>query len=326
MSAIRLQRYIALLSIVLFIGKIWAWYITHSVSILTDALESIVNVIAGLIGLYSIILASKPRDINHPYGHGKAEFVSSAIEGVLIVIAGIAIVYESIMQLLHPKEIHELSEGIIITAVAGGINYIAGYYAIIQGRKNKSIIVESAGKHLTTDAYSTLAIVIGLLMLKFSGWLWLDSVVALIFAGIILRTGYKVVRKSLSGIMDEADVKLLKEVICLLDEKREPGWVDLHNLRVLQQGDRMHIDAHLTIPWYENVEYAEVQIHKVEDLIREHYNNRIEIFIHVDACQEYQCQLCAMKNCTQRKHDFVKQLAWDVDNVLDDSKHGKPLA
>ncbi len=326
MSAVRLQRYIALLSIVLFIGKLWAWYITHSVSILTDALESIVNVIAGLIGLYSIILAGKPRDINHPYGHGKAEFVSSAIEGVLIIIAGVAIIYEAISHLLTPKDIHELSDGIIITAVAGAVNFGAGYYAVLQGRKNRSIIVESAGKHLKTDAYSTLAIVVGLLVLKITGWVWLDSLIALLFAGIILRTGYKVVRKSLSGIMDEADVKLLKEVICLLDEKREPGWVDLHNLRVLQQGDRMHIDAHLTIPWYENVSYAEEQIHTVEDLIREYYNNRIEIFIHVDACQEYQCHLCAMQNCPQRKHEFQKQLVWDVDNVLDDSKHGKPVA
>src|SRR4051812_1083462 len=109
---IRIQRYIAVLSVVLFLGKILAWYLTHSVSILTDALESTVNVIAGFIGLYSVILAAKPRDLNHPYGHGKAEFVSSAVEGALIFIAGLMIIYTAIDQLIEPKPIHKLDIGI----------------------------------------------------------------------------------------------------------------------------------------------------------------------------------------------------------------------
>ena len=220
MKAIKIQRYIALLSIVLFVGKIWAWYITHSVTILTDALESTVNVIAGLIGLYSIILASKPRDLNHPYGHGKAQFVSSAIEGALIFIAGLMIVYEAIDQLLEPKPLHQLDIGIVVVGITGALNYFAGVYAVRQGKMQKSLIVESAGKHLKTDAYSTLAIVIGLILLILTGWQWLDSAVALAFSVVILVTGYKVIRRSMSGIMDESDVKLLQEVIDLLQDNR----------------------------------------------------------------------------------------------------------
>lgn len=323
MTAIRVQKYIALVSIVLFIGKIWAWYITGSVTILTDALESTVNVIAGLIGLYSIILASKPRDVNHPYGHGKAEFVSSAVEGSLIFIAGLLIIYEAGQKLLSPEPLHQLDTGLYIILGAGVVNYVAGVYAVRQGQKHKSVIVESAGRHLLSDAYSTAAILIGLVLLLLTDWVWLDSVVAIAFAFVIMFTGYKVVRKSISGIMDEADVKKLQEVIDLLQEHRQEDWIDLHNLRVIEQGNRMHIDAHLTLPWYYDVKKAEEQIHAVEDLIDKNFDNQVEIFIHVDACQEYSCPLCAKHDCHVRQHPFNQQLKWTIENVWKDEKHGK---
>lgn len=323
MTVIRVQRNIAILSIVLFIGKVWAWYLTHSVTILTDALESTVNVIAGLIGLYSIILAAKPRDLNHPYGHGKAEFVSSAVEGSLIFVAGLLIVYEAVAQLIDPQPLHQLDIGIVIIAVTGVVNFAMGVYAVRIGKQQKSLIVESAGTHLKTDAYSTLAIVVGLFLLLFTGWQWLDSMVALIFSAVIIVTGYRVVRKSLSGIMDEADEKLIQQVIDLLQKNRKDSWIDLHNLRVIEYGNRMHIDAHLTLPWYYKVSDAEVEIHAVEDLIGEHFNNKVEVFIHIDACQEYSCKLCAMETCQHRKQPYVSQTAWDMDNVWMDSKHGK---
>lgn len=326
MSSIRVQRYVAILSIVLFVGKFIAWYLTNSVSVLTDALESTVNVIAGLIGLYSIILAAKPRDIDHPYGHGKAEFVSSAIEGVLICIAGLFIIYESVQQLINPHPLQELDKGIYIVAATGIINYAMGVYAVRQGRKNKSLIVESAGRHLKTDAYSTLAIVIGLVLLLITKWQMLDSIVAMIFALIILRTGYSVVRKSLSGIMDEADVKLIQRVIDLMQKNRKEDWIDLHNLRVIESGERLHIDAHLTLPWYYEVKDAEVEIHRLEDIIDKNFSNKVEVFIHIDACQEYSCKLCAKHDCHVRQHPFKELETWTMENVWEDSKHGKEEA
>lgn len=325
MTAIRIQRYIAILSIVLFAGKIWAWYLTNSVTILTDALESTVNVIAGLIGLYSIILAAKPRDLNHPYGHGKAEHVSSAIEGVLIMVAGVMIIYEAVVQLINPEPLHKLDTGIWIVAIAGLVNYLVGVYAVRQGRIHKSLVVESAGRHLKSDAYSTVAIIIGLLLLLITGWQWLDSVVALIFSVVIMVTGYKVVRRSLSGIMDETDINIVQEVIDLLQDNRRDDWIDLHNLRVIDYGDRVHVDAHLTLPWYYEVRQAEVEIHALEELISRHFNNRIDVFIHIDACQEYSCKLCAKQDCNVRQHAFMGQIVWTHDNVWHDSKHGKEL-
>lgn len=276
--------------------------------------------------MYSVVLAAKPRDMNHPYGHGKAEFVSSAIEGSLISIAGFMIIYEAIQQLLEPHPLHELDLGILITGVAGLLNYFIGVYAVKAGKKNRSLVVESAGKHLKSDAYSTFAMILGLSLLLFTGWQWLDSVVALIFSGVIIITGYKLVRRSLAGIMDEADELLLEQVINVLQENRQPQWIDLHNLRVIQYGDVMHIDAHMTLPWYYQVLDAEREIHALEDLVKEKFGNRVEMFIHIDACMPYSCKLCALQDCQVRQTPFVRQITWDSHNVRTDAKHGKENA
>jgi cation diffusion facilitator family transporter len=320
---IRIQRYIAFLSVVLFLAKILAWYITHSVTILTDALESTVNVIAGFIGLYSVILAAKPRDKNHPYGHGKAEFVSSAIEGSLITIAGLVIIYEAIQQLLDPHPLNSLDVGIYITAAAGLVNYLIGVYAVKAGKQNRSLVVESAGQHLKSDAYSTFAMIVGLILLLITGWQWIDSGVAMIFALVIIVTGYRLVRRSLAGIMDEADEVLLEQVISFLQQNRKAQWIDLHNMRVIQYGDVMHIDAHMTLPWYYQVVDAEREIHALEDLAKGHFGNKVELFIHIDACKPFSCKLCAITECPVRQEAFKQQLVWTKDNVLLDSKHGK---
>lgn len=320
---IRIQRYIAILSVVLFLGKLWAWYLTHSVTVLTDALESTVNVIAGFIGLYSIILSAKPRDIDHPYGHGKAEFISSAVEGSLIFIAGLMIIYEAIDQLIHPKPLHKLDVGIYIVAATGILNFFIGTYAVAQGKKQRSLILESAGKHLRVDAYSTFAIVVGLALIMFTKVQWLDSAVAMLIAIIILVTGYKLVRRSLSGIMDETDMQLLNDVIAYLQANRHPQWIDLHNLRVMQYGDVMHLDAHMTLPWYYTVKDADAEIHVLEEMIKQHFDNKVEVFVHIDACQPYQCKLCAMADCPHRQSPFIAQHEWNRENVWYDSKHGK---
>jgi cation diffusion facilitator family transporter len=320
---VKIQRLIAFLSVVLFLVKIIAWYLTHSVSILTDALESTVNVITGFIGLYSVTLAAKPRDMNHPYGHGKVEFISAAIEGSLIFIAGLVIIYESIGQLLEPKALDKLDYGIILTAITGFINFAAGTYAITQGKKFKSATIEAAGRHVRVDAYSTFAILIGLSLLMITGWQWLDSVVAIVFAIIILITGYKVTRKSLAGIMDEADEELLKQVISYLQKNRAPQWIDMHNLRVIQYGDVLHVDAHMTLPWYYQVANAEQEIQKLESMVTEHFGNKIELFIHIDGCDAFSCEHCSLIDCSERKESFSEQVLWNTENVWENSKHGK---
>jgi cation diffusion facilitator family transporter len=318
---LRLQKWVAVISVVLLAVKITAYYFTGSVAILTDALESIVNVAAGFIGLYSLFVAAKPKDKDHPYGHGKAEFLSAAIEGTLISTAGLLIIYKAIQQLFYPVALKELDLGIILVAITALINFITGWYCVRTGNKNNSLALVSSGRHLQSDTVSTLGIIAGLLLLFFTGKWWIDSVVAIIFAGWTMYTGYQILRRSIAGIMDEADEKLITELVAFLNEKRRENWVDLHNLRVIKYGSMLHIDCHLTVPWYLNVHEAHTEIDILARLIREKYGESIELFVHSDGCLPFQCHICNKQDCNVRQHAFEYQVAWTVENVARDKKH-----
>jgi len=322
-ASIKLQRNIALLAFVLLAIKLLAWYWTGSVAVYTDALESIVNVVSGLFGWYSLWLAAKPKDLNHPYGHGKVEFISSAIEGMLIIIAGIAIIYEAIQHWFEPRVIQKLDYGLLLLLATGLINYAVGTYALRKGKRKMSATLQAAGSHLRTDTYSTLGIVLGLFLLKITGWQWLDIAVAVVFAIIILATGYRIMRRSLAGIMDEADIKLLQELIDYLNKHRRPSWIDLHNLRIIQYGHVLHLDGHLTLPWYFTVREAHEEIEALNQLIQDKFGTAVEMFVHVDGCEPYSCPFCCKMDCEVRQHPYQHQLPWTTENVLLNKKHGQ---
>lgn len=318
----KVQQWVALVSILLLIVKFAAYYYTGSVAILTDAMESIVNVIAGLIGLYSLYIAAQPRDMNHPYGHGKAEFLSAAVEGVLIGIAGVFILYEAIRKLIMPSSVQNTDIGIALVALTAVVNYAMGSVCITQGKKNHSLALEASGRHLQTDTYSTLAVVVGLILLYFTGFAWVDAVVAILLSLFILYTSYNITRKSVAGIMDEADTHLLTNIISLINNNREKNWVDMHNLRVIKYGSILHVDAHLTLPWYFNVKEAHEEVDRFSGLIKKNYGNTLELFIHSDGCIEgSQCPICIKKDCTSRQQPFTKKIEWTLVNVVENKKH-----
>ncbi len=319
---VKFQRNIAILAVVLFVIKIIAWRLTASVAIFTDALESTVNVVSGFLGLYSVWLAAKPRDENHPYGHGKVEYVSAAVEGTLIMVAGLMIIYHSVIRLWHPQPIEKLDIGLVLITITAFANGIVGYRAQQIGKKNRSAAIQAGGHHLLSDTYSTIGIIIGLLMVKLTGWLWMDAVVGIVFAIIILYTGYKVLRESLAGIMDEADLKFLEEFIAFIQSHRTSSWIDLHNLRLIRYGTVMHIDAHMTLPWYMNVQTAHDKVQELEILIQNAYQNAVELFVHVDFCSPMACKICSIDNCTERKYPFENTIPWTLENVLKNKQHG----
>ena len=318
----RVQQFIVATAVVLFVIKIIAWWLTKSVAILTDALESTVNVIAGFIGLYSLYIAAKPRDVDHPYGHGKAEFVSAAVEGTLIFIAGLIIVYSSVESLIHPKKLEKLDYGIILVGITGAINFAVGYFAIRRGRKNNSLALLASGKHLQTDTWSTIGIVIGLFLIIITGKAWLDSAIAIIFAFIILYAGYKIIRSSLAGIMDEIDTDLLSKLVIILNNNRRDNWIDLHNLRVIKYGGQLHIDCHMTVPWYLNVHEAHAEIDALIALIKKEFGDAIEFFVHTDGCLYFSCHICNKADCPVRKHPFEARVDWTLQNIISNKKHG----
>jgi cation diffusion facilitator family transporter len=318
---LRVQQWITLISVVLFVAKIIAYYLTHSLSVLTDALESIVNVLAGFIGLYSLYVAAKPRDTEHPYGHGKAEFVSSAVEGALIIAAGFLILYETFQNLIQNKPLQQLDKGLYVIAITAVVNLVAGLVCIRIGKKNYSLALESSGKHLLIDTWSTLVIIAALFVMLYTGLLWIDKVVALILSVFIIFNGYKITRKSIAGIMDEADMELLQKLVSLLNNNRRKNWIDLHNLRVIKYGSVLHIDCHLTVPWYMNVLDAHKEIDVLIDLVKKEFGDAVEMFIHTDPCLEFSCNICLKDDCNVRKHSFKKRIEWTLENVISNKKH-----
>jgi len=318
---LNIQKIVVLVSVVLFSVKIFAWYLTHSVSILTDALESIVNVVASFIGLYSIFLSAKPKDLEHPYGHGKVEFISAAIEGVLISVAGIFIIREAILNLYHPHEIHQLDNGIYLIVSTAAINFLVGIICVKTGKKNNPLALMASGKHLISDTYTTIGIIAGLVLLYVTGLPWIDSIVAMLFALVIIYTGYKIIRSSVAGMMDEADQAMLEKMIDFLNRNREKNWIDLHNLRVIKYGSMMHVDCHLTIPWFLNVHEAHSEVEKLSGLVKQHFGSSVELFVHSDGCMDFSCSICSKTDCVKRISPFQQKIEWGMENVLSDKKH-----
>jgi cation diffusion facilitator family transporter len=318
---IQIQRIVVVVAIALLIIKFVAYFLTHSVAILTDALESIVNVVAGLLGLYSLTVSARPRDEDHPYGHGKVEFISSGIEGTLIVIAGLLILYESIIALIHPRELHQLDYGLLLIAISAVINFFMGTWCIRVGRSHQSYALIASGKHLQTDTYSTLGIIAGLTAIWIFKINWLDSAVALFFGGLILYNGYQIVRQSVAGIMDETDRELLTKMVAVLNQHRRENWIDLHNVRIIKYGSVLHLDAHITIPWYLNVHEAHHEIDALANLVRREFGETLELYVHSDGCLDFSCQVCQKQDCSVRKHPFQKKVTWTIQNISNDVKH-----
>lgn len=318
---LQVQKWVAAISVLLLLVKLLAYYLTKSVSILTDALESIVNVTAGFIGLYSLYVSAKPRDKDHPYGHGKAEFISAAVEGTMIGAAGVIILYKAVQYLIHPVELRKIDYGILLVAATAIVNYTTGYFCLRTGKRNNSAALIASGRHLQTDTFSTLGIIAGLVLLYITGYWWIDSAVALLFGAFIVYTGYRIIRSSIAGIMDEADVRILELLVQVLNRNRQENWVDLHNLRVIKYGSVLHVDCHLTVPWFLNVHEAHREVDALGELIRKEFGESMELFVHSDGCLPFSCRICNKDSCPERKNKFEKCIDWTLENISTNKKH-----
>ncbi len=320
-QSLRAQQILVVIAIVLFVCKLWAFYLTGSVAILTDALESTVNVVAGFIGLYSLRLSARPRDANHPYGHGKVEFLSAAVEGTLVLVAGMIIIYEAALNLRNPHSLQRIDVGIAVISATAVVNYIVGEYCVRTGKRNSSLALMASGAHLKTDTYTTIGLVIGLILLYLTGLKWLDSAVALVFALIIIRTGFKIIRESVSGIMDEADGALVEQIVTVLSAHRRVNWIDIHHVRIINYAGFFHIDCHLTVPRYFTVDRAHDEVDALTAVLEEQFAGEVEFSIHTDPCIPTQCSLCEQHYCPVRATPFVELAAWNAENIQQNQKH-----
>lgn len=322
-TIIRVQTIVVCTSVALFALKVWAYFMTHSVAVLTDALESTVNVVTGFTGLYALRVAARPRDHNHPYGHGKAELVSASLEGLLIVVAGLLIVKESWDNLWEPHPVRNLDAGMVVVAATALANFLLGRWCIQVGTRHHSLALHASGKHLQSDTWTTIGIVCGLLLMRLTHITWIDSVVAAIFALWIIYEGISILRSTISGIMDEADQQLVEHIIGRLEQGRRPSWIDLHNLRTLKFGHTLHVDCHLTVPWYFDVREAHAEVEGLEKIMKDASPDHfLETFVHMDACQPPRsCRICTMPNCTARTQPFAERVAWTLENVTQNARH-----
>lgn len=302
------------------IAKFGAYFITASNFVLTDAAESIVNVFASAFAFFSIYLSSQPRDENHPYGHGKVEFFSVFIEGVLIGIAGLMIIIKSVYGIFHPNEIHDLLIGAIIIGITGAINGALGYYMIHRGKTIPSITLEADGRHLLTDMVTSGGLVVGLLIIQFTHILILDSLLSIAVGLYILYTCYILVRRSVGGLMDEADVDVVNRVVKILNDCRKEEWIDIHNLRVQKYGHELHIDCHMTLPNYFDLNRVHEEISLVDKLINDKVT-KTELFIHADPCLPDCCHYCSMPNCPIRFEGQREIIEWTIERVVRNKKH-----
>ncbi len=309
------------ISFLLMIVKFIAYYFSNSNAILTDALESIVNVIASGFGMYSVYISSQPRDSNHPYGHGKIEFFSVGIEGILIALASIYILFHTVFQLLNPSPLKSLDIGIYLMILASIINYIMGYFLLKEGIKSNSVTLEADGKHLIFDAQFGFLIVVGISIVYFTNLKWIDSVLAIGFAVYIFISGIKMIKSSVSALMDEADPLVFEKVVAILVKNRSENWIDVHNLRLQKYGANLHIDCHLTLPNYLTLKQSHDLVHDFENCIKEEFNNEVEIFVHADPCLEDCCSHCNLSDCQVRRFTKSKEIEWNSLNLALNQKH-----
>lgn len=271
LAAVRLKaaRLSLVVGVLLLATKLTAWLLTGSTAVLSDALESIVNVIAAGFALYSVHLARKPPDLDHPYGHGKIEFLSAGFEGGLIFVAGGLIVYEAIHRLIEGVTLARLGVGTALVAAAAIVNLVLGLWLIRTGKKTHSLTLVADGKHLLTDVWTSGATVAALVVVLLTDLTWIDPAFALVAALNILRIGVGLIREAVGGIMDEADpedLKVVSEVLQDVDDPLFQGWA---KLRSRHQGALHHVDLTLYVPDDAPVHAAHELTLRVEALIRD---------------------------------------------------------
>jgi cation diffusion facilitator family transporter len=317
-NSIRIALFVG---IILMLIKFAAYLLTHSNAVLTDALESIVNVVASGFAFFSIHLAAKPKDLNHPYGHGKVEFFSVFLEGGLIVIAGILIVGKALYSIFFPTQLDHLLEGTVLLAFTAIVNGWMGYHLRRKGKKFKSMVLEADGKHLLTDVYSTVGLIVGLILIYWTGWNWLDLVISGGLGLYIGFHGYQLLRKSIGGLMDESDAELVEQIAEVLQQNRQDNWIDVHNLRVQRYGSQLHIDAHVTLPYYYALKEVHDEVTHLELMLEKELQVQTEFFFHTDPCVPACCHYCQVTACPVRQAAFDTLIAWDTINLSTNQKH-----
>lgn len=305
--------------VLMLFGKLGAYFLTNSAAILSDAFESIVHIIAVSFVLYSLLLSLKPASKVYPYGYGKIEYFSAGFEGALIIIAAVSIIAYAIRDIIFGSEIKQLDIGALIILAASIINLILGFYLVRMGKKTRSLILFADGKHILTDSYTSFGVVVGVLIVMFTGIMVIDPIIAIAVALNILFTGAKLIKQSIGGLMNRTEIEMITKIANVLNSyKINPDWIDIHLLRYWKSGDRYFVDFHITMPYYLSVQKSHDYNTHLHQIFKEIFEtDTVDMIMHIDPCvpPEY-CRICRKADCPVRQAEHSKDIIWDSTKIV----------
>jgi len=317
---VRARLRAALISLVvgaiLLVVKFTAWRRTGSTAILSDALESIVNVVAALFALGAIAFAGRPADRNHPYGHGKMEFFTAVFEGGMVTFAAVMILYEGVEALIHERPLRELDFGLVLVLGAGVANLFLGLYLVRAGKRSQSPALVADGKHVLSDFVTSAGVVAGLLLVKATGLAWIDPAVAVLVGVLLGVAGIRLVRQAAGGLLDEEDPALLAELAALFADASVEGVIEVHEVRALREGSYSHVDAHLVVPEFWTVDQAHDASETLERRVLGSWHRDGEIVFHVDPCRRVYCPRCPLESCPVRTEPFRERPPVTAESIV----------
>jgi len=303
-------------SVVLLGAKYAAYRLTGSTAILSDALETIVNVVAALFALGGLVFAGRPADRNHPYGHGKIEFMSAAFEGGLIAFAAVVILYEVAQSLIRGVEVRQLESGLLIVLAAGLVNLLLGLFLVRTGRRHRSLTLVADGQHVLSDFWTSVGIVIGLVLERVTGNPWLDPAIAALVAVNLMWTGARLVRHAAGGLLDEEDTALLGRLLETLQRYVGQGVIRIHHLRAIRAGRFHHVDAHLVVPEFWTVERSHELAEDLAERVIKEVGVEGEMTLHTDPCHRIYCAMCDLRDCPVRRAPFAHRPPLTLDEAV----------
>ena len=273
-------------AVVTILLKFTAYRVTGSIGFFSDALESIVNLLAAVFGLIMLHVSEKPADEGHEFGHSKAEYFSSAIEGSLILLAAFSIIWSAVPRLIHPIALENINIGLLFSVGASLVNLAVGQMLIRNGKKSKSLLVEADGKHLMTDVWTSAGVIAGILLVKFTGILILDPIIAILVALNIVYTGYRLISRSTNGLMDasisETEIDQVKKYLDSLKEKD----ITYHSLMTRQAGQRKFISFHLLVPGAWTVQQGHENADIIEETIEDMFDEPVTVTSHIEPLED----------------------------------------
>lgn len=296
--------------------KYYAYLVSGSTALKSDAIESVVNIVAAFFALGAVIFADKPADREHPYGHGKIEHFSAAFEGGLISLAAVLIAWEGIHAMWHGNEIRDLGLGLVLNFSAGLLNGLLGLFLIWMGRRQRSHAIEADGHHVLSDFYTTLGIAAGLLLVKLTGILWLDPIMALLVAILLGFTGFRLVQRSSQALLDMEDPELVAKLLAIINRIRPVDIITIHELRTLRSGRYTHVDIHMVIPEFYEIGHAHDLAEGFGKQVIQEAGLEGELHTHIDPCQRAWCAQCAVENCPIRREPYTAPGSISLESAI----------